>query len=79
MSLAEKKTVLIHIVEEADEKLTGLLIALADEYNTTEYKYSEEELNLFKERKEEFYKNNKEGYSVEEAHELIRRKYNDEL
>ncbi|HEY8691053.1 MAG TPA: hypothetical protein VIM07_17605 [Chitinophagaceae bacterium] len=79
MSLAEKKEALMHIVKEADEKLTALLFALADEYNSPDYEYSEEELNLFNERKEEFYRNNKQGYSVEEAHELVRRKYNDGL
>jgi len=79
MSLAEKKEALMHIVEDADEKLTALLFALADEYNSPDYEYSEEELNLFNERKEEFYRNNKQGYSVEEAHELVRRKYNDGL
>ena len=36
MSLTEKKQALFHIVEDADEKLTGLLIAIATEYNDAE-------------------------------------------
>ena len=76
MSLAEKKEVLKNLVEEADDKLIGLLIAIAEEYVSPEYDYSEDELTLFKERKEEFYKNNKEGYTVEEAHDMIRKKFN---
>lgn len=77
MSLAEKKENLLHIVEDADEKLTELLIELAEEYNAPSHDFSEEELNLFKNRRDEFYKNNKQGYSVEEAHDLIRKKYHE--
>ena len=40
MSIAEKKQFLLHIVEDADEKLTGLLIALANEYNDADQDYS---------------------------------------
>ena len=76
MSLTEKKEALLHIVEDADEKLTGLLIALANEYNDTDQIYSKEELDFFNDRKKAFYNNNKEGYSVEEAHDNIRRNYN---
>ncbi|GAC1452473.1 MAG: hypothetical protein NVSMB7_15170 [Chitinophagaceae bacterium] len=52
MSLAEKKQVLLHMVEDADEKLTGLLIALAKEYNGASYKFSEEDLAEFNRRRE---------------------------
>lgn len=76
MSLTEKKEALLHIVEDADEKLTGLLIALANEYNDTDQIYSKEELDFFNDRKKAFYNNHKEGYSVEEAHDNIRRNYN---
>ena len=44
MSLAEKKELLLHIVEEADEKLMGLLIALATEYNQSDYNATENDI-----------------------------------
>ena len=40
MNLAEKKESLLNIVEEADEKVTGLLIALANEYNDATFEYT---------------------------------------
>ena len=76
MSPAEKKQALLHIVEDADEKLTGLLMALANEYNDADQNYSKEEIDFFNERRKAFYSNNKEGYSVEEAHDKLRRNYN---
>lgn len=76
MSLTEKKAALLHIVEDADEKLTGLLIALANEYNDSDKNYSNEELNFFNNRRDAFYESNKEGYSIDEAHDKIRRNYN---
>jgi len=74
MSLAEKKQALMHIVEDADEKLTGLLFALADEYNTTDYEFSEEEIQSFYEIRDNLLKNPESGYTVEQAHDLIRSK-----
>ena len=76
MSLIEKKEALLHIVEDADEKLTGLLIALANEYNDADQNYSKEELDFFNDRRNAFYNSKKEGYSAEEAHDKIRRNYN---
>ena len=76
MSLTEKKEALLHIVEDADEKLIGLLIALANEYNDADQNYSKEELDFFNDRRNAFYNSNKEGYSVEETHDKIRRNYN---
>jgi hypothetical protein len=75
MSFAEKKQALMHIVEDADEKLTGLLMALANEYNEADQNYLKEEIDFFNERRKAFYCNNKEGYSVEEAHDTIRRNH----
>ena len=43
MSLTEKKEKLLYLIEDADEKLTGLLIALAGEYNDADQDYSKEE------------------------------------
>jgi hypothetical protein len=75
MSLAEKKQSLLHIIEEADEKLTGLLIALATEYNDADDEYSKQELDFFNDRRKAFYDNNKAGSSTEEVHEKVRRNY----
>ena len=79
MSLTEKKQALFHIVEDADEKLTGLLIAIATEYNDAEQNYSKEELDFFNDRRKAFLNSNKEGYTVEEVHEKVRRNYNNGL
>jgi hypothetical protein len=79
MSLTEKKQALFHVVEDADEKLTGLLIAIATDYNDAEQNYSKEELDFFNDRRKAFLNSNKEGYTVEEAHEKVRRNYNNGL
>ena len=79
MSLAEKKQGLLHIIEDADEKLTGLLIALANEYNDADQSYSKEEIDSFYDRRKAFYDNGKSGSTVEEAHERIRRNYKNGL
>lgn len=79
MVVTDKKQVLIEIIEDADEKLTGLLIALANEYNDSDYVYSQEELAFFEMRRKAFLESGKKGYSVEEAHQKIRRKYKNGL
>ncbi|HEY5407273.1 MAG TPA: hypothetical protein VIJ92_09295 [Ginsengibacter sp.] len=79
MSLAEKKQTLLYMIEDADEKLTGLLIALASEYNDADQDYSKEELDFFNNRRKAFYENNKRGYSTEEAHNIVRRNYKNGL
>lgn len=76
MRLTEKKEALLHIVEDADEKLTGLLTALANEYNDADQNYSKEELDFCNDRRNAFYNSDKKGYSIEEAHDKIRRNYN---
>lgn len=75
----DKKQALLEIIEDADEKLLGLMIALANEYNDEDYIYSEEELAFFEKRREAFFENGKKGYAVEEAHEKIRRNYKNGL
>lgn len=74
MSLAEKKQALMHIVEDADEKLTALLFALADEYNSPHYEYSEEEIQSFYKIRDDLLKDPESGYTPEQAHDLIRNK-----
>ena len=78
MSITDKKEVLLEIVKDADEKLTGLLIALANEYNADQ-NYSEEELAFFEERRDAFFKSGKKGYTVEQAHKRIRNNYKNGL
>ena len=72
MSLTEKKQSLLHIVEDADEKLTGLLIALADEYNSPSEEYTNEEIEGFYKVRDELINHPEIGYTVEKAHHLIR-------
>ena len=79
MVLTDKKQALLEIIQDADEKLLGLMIALANEYNDEDYVYSEEELTFFEKRREAFFENGKKGYTVEEAHEKIRRNYKNGL
>jgi len=79
MVLTDKKEVLKEIIENADDKLMSLMIALANEYNDGEYVYSKEELDFIEKRRDAFFKSGKKGYTVEEAHENIRRNYKNGL
>lgn len=79
MVTTDKKQILLEIIEEADEKLTGLLLALANEYNDGDPNYTDNELAFFEERRDAFFKSGKKGYTVEEAHEKIRNKYKNGL
>jgi len=79
MVLTDKKQALSEIIQDADEKLLGLMIALANEYNDEDYVYSKEELTFFEKRREAFLGNSKKGYTVEEAYEKIRRNYKNGL
>jgi hypothetical protein len=79
MNLTEKKQALLHIVEDADEKLTGLLMALAIEYNGSSQEFTPEEIESFYKVRDEFLKHPEAGYTVEEAHNLIRNKVRDEF
>ena len=77
MSLAEKKQSLLYMIEDADEKLTGLLIALATEYNASDEEYTPEEIESFYEIRDELLNNPEKGYSVEKAHQHVRNKGQD--
>lgn len=74
MSLAEKKEVLLHIVEQADDKLAGLLIALANEYNTSDYQFTEDDIKKFEKRREDFFNSGGKGYSTEDSIARLRNK-----
>ena len=79
MILTDKKEVLKEIIENADEKLMSLMIALTNEYNETEQEYSEQEIAFFEKRRQAFFDSNKKGLTVEEVNEKIRRNYKNEL
>ena len=79
MVLTDKKEVLKEIIENADEKLMSLMIALANEYNYTEQEYSQDELAFFEKRRQAFFDSNKKGSTVEELNEKIRRNYKNGL
>jgi len=72
MGIAEKKQFLVHIVEDADERLTGLLIALANEYNASGEEYSNEEIADFYKIRNNYLQNPEKVFTVEEAHQKIR-------
>ena len=74
MSLAEKKQSLLYMIEDADEKLTGLLMALANEYNASGEEYPSEEIESFYKIRDELIKNPEKGCTVEEAQQRIRNK-----
>lgn len=79
MVLTDKKEVLKEIIENADEKLMSLMIALANEYNYTEQEYSQDEIAFFEKRRHLFFDNNKKGSTVEGVNEKIRRNYKNGL
>lgn len=76
MNLVDKKETLMHIVQDADDKLTGLLIALANEYNSPE-NYSSEELDSFYEIRDALLNEPQTAYTPAKAHEIIRNKKQD--
>ena len=74
MVITDKKLVLKEIIENADEKLMGLMIALANEYNDTEQEYSQEEIEEFYRIRDGMLTHPETTFTVEEAHEQIRNK-----
>ncbi len=74
MGLAERKIELLEIVVNADEETTGKLIALAQQLANEKYKFSDEEIAKFEKTRDDFFASGEKGYSVEEAHAMIRNK-----
>lgn len=74
MVITDKKLVLKEIIENADEKLMGLMIALANEYNDNDQEYSKEEIKEFHKIRDEMLAHPETTFTVEEAHEQIRNK-----
>ena len=79
MSLAEKKETLVLIVQSADDKLTGLLIALANEYNSTGETYSTVEIENFYQIRDQLLKEPETGYTPQQGHHLIRNNNRNDL
>lgn len=74
MVITEKKLVLKEMIENADEKRIGLMIALANEYNDNDQEYSKEEIEEFYRIKDEMLAHPETTFTVEETHEQIRNK-----
>jgi hypothetical protein len=74
MVLTDKKQVLIEIIEDADDKLTGLLLALANEYHEINPTYSEEEMDNFYRIRDQMLAHPETTYAPEQVRELIIKK-----
>lgn len=75
MSFAEQKVELFKIVADADEETTGKLIELANQLTKKNYKFSDEEIAMFENTRNEFMDSGEKGYTIEEAHKMIRNKF----
>ena len=73
MVLADKKEVLEEIIENADEKLMSLMIALANEYNDAP-EYSQQEMEEFHRIRDKMLAHPETTYTPEKAFRLIRNK-----
>ena len=74
MILTDKKEVLKEIIEDADDKLMSLMIALANEYNCTEQEYTQDEIREFQKIRDEMLEHPETSLTPEQAHESIRNK-----
>ena len=74
MILTDKKEVLKEIIEDADDKLMSLMIALANEYNYTEREYTQDEIQEFYRIRDEMLEHPETSLTPEQAHESIRNK-----
>jgi hypothetical protein len=70
MSFAEKKLELFRIVADADEELTGKLIAFAISLQKT-HQPSAEEVAFYEKRSEEFMASGEKGLTKEESLALL--------
>ncbi len=75
MSFAEQKVELFKIVANADEETTGKLIELAKQLTQKTYKFSDEEIASFEKTRNEFMESEEKGYTIEEAHTMIRNRF----
>ena len=72
MGFAEKKVELFQIVANADEELTGKLIAFAKECVGKGERYSAEELAKFHATRQKYATDSGAAISIEDAHAYIR-------
>jgi len=74
MGFAEKKVELLKIVADADEETTGKLIEFANELKKKNKKFSQEELEEFNKRRDEYLKNPENVVPMEESLGRLRHK-----
>lgn len=76
MNAANIRTKLHNYVDNGDENLLKLMLAVAKEYSSidSEYTFTKEELALFEERRQKRLSGKSKGYSWEEAKAMITRK-----
>lgn len=79
MSLAEQKVELLKLVVDADEETTGKLIEFVHQLANRNYKFSDEEIAMIEKSRDDFFASGDKGYTVEEAHTMIRNKVRNEL
>lgn len=73
MVVTNNKEALKEIIENADEKLINLMIALANEYNDVP-EYSQDEIEEFYKIRDTMLAHPETTYTPEQAHDLIRNK-----
>ncbi len=74
MTLSAAKEKLHHIIDNADEeKVFELLLLLENGDKGKQYNYTEDVLNVLRERSEEYLSGKSETYTVEESMERIRK------
>lgn len=74
MNVAEQKIELLKFVVEADAETTGKLIELTHQLQNEQYEFSDEEIKKFEKTRNDFFASGEKGYSIEEAHTMIRNK-----
>jgi hypothetical protein len=74
MGFADKKVELLKIVADADEELTGKLIEFAKQQNSQQNNITEEDVEKYEKRIDDFIKSGEKGYTAVESLELLRTK-----
>lgn len=67
MNFAEKKLELYKLVAEADEETTGKLIELAHILKTGNVTFSNDDIELFYKRRDDFFASGAKGYTADES------------
>jgi hypothetical protein len=74
MSIAELRQQLHKYIDSASEHDIQEVFSFVEDHNGVRYTYSEEELKELYERRKKFLDEGSKGYTVEEAHKLIRQR-----